>query len=276
MSIGRGILDPEDVREATNGLERLLGVLDTDDNYMAAVVQNTAVTSRLIKEMSGVSGPGGRNPPIGSAGISIQNIDEGDTGRAIFFLNGDRFVYTVEPNQSVSRDEVVEVLGEDGEVTPRDDAKKDDILGGSFRGGSFTFNGKQYGVPTVVESDEVVIAGNQEYKAGNFNDISSSLSANGTKTMARIEVGSDKVLLVRGMNASAISSVEYNIYTDDANERNEAFSGSSPPATPPDLYEPAEDGYMVLSDFMEIEFQENQGNTYSDAQARIEALILDA
>lgn len=131
--MSNGLLTDDDVKEQLNIVEQLLSGASSDDEFMAAMLRNQQVLFSAIG--------GGRvitdkdDLPNGMAGLAVEPMDPDEPGRAIFDLNGSKYVVTVNPTSGVSTNDVVFINGDGNEVAPANSIDESQLLGiGSTQG----------------------------------------------------------------------------------------------------------------------------------------------
>lgn len=287
-------LRASEVRDDLNTVEELLSYASADDEYFEALLLNTALIAEGVMgqaRTSGgfvddTSGDGGAfsTPtqgalPLDAIGTLARDVNPQDTGPAVFQISGTVFYAVVENVDKEERQAgtSVRVVGEGNEVTARGAAGNLAGVGGAGGGDFFRYNGALYKIPRVTEKDEEVKVANQLFKRGTRTNVSADLGPGESKEFARIEPDSDSFALLKYTNATAHSTVEYNYYIDDPQDRDEDLSGPTPWATPPDLFEASPGGFKLVEDFASLELVETSGsNSYSNVQGTLTALVLEA
>jgi hypothetical protein len=102
---------PEKVQQRENIIERLSDYLDSDDNYLSAMLVNQIVMeeslNQIVTQLGGDPSSGTEEAPLlkyGLLGESTTEMNAGDTGEAMFTRDGDRIIAKVTAARSSIRD----------------------------------------------------------------------------------------------------------------------------------------------------------------------------
>ena len=215
------------------------------------------------------------NLPLSAVGKSADDIRGNDTGTAVFQRQGTIFSTTVRATENISGGDNIRVIAP-GNIVEELDGQNISLPGFGDESGTFSYRGNTYTVPTVSETGQHIRVANQRYDKGTRTDVDPTLAPGEEKVFAQIEVPTNKFILAKHTNASAHDTTEYNYYIDTRNERDEDLSGTVPWATPPDLYELNEGGYMFVEDYIELRIAETSGNTtQNDVQGTLTAVVVE-
>lgn len=113
---GEGPVTNEDIQRQLNILERIGNFVEGEDDILRAMVQNQTI---MLQQM-GVMVGAGDTPQLSrnQAGLAIQEIREGDTGQAVFKINGENYVIRVQADREIDPDDVVYVNDTPNTVIP--------------------------------------------------------------------------------------------------------------------------------------------------------------
>lgn len=143
------IVTQDDVKRNLNLLERILDSASSDDEYLAAVIQNQMLMTQALSNIgvgdsvvvneshttnTGTIPSGGatndsrsgvdtNNLPIGYIGLALEEITSSSEGKAKFTLGGTEMEVTVEANNDINKDQAVTIVGSGNLVSPSVRAK---------------------------------------------------------------------------------------------------------------------------------------------------------
>lgn len=280
-----------DIEAQLNWLEEAIAQATGTDDYLAGVLQNQRILLQEFSQRGQLSGSvlddinqreGGplSDPergflPQDAIGTVARDINPGDTGPAVFQLQGTVFFSNVRStiDEEIQAGEAVRVIEERNGVTPRgaSGAASNIITSNAFR-----YNGQLYTVPLVADSEQTVKVANQQYDQGTRTDVDSDLDPGEDKMVAQIRPENDSFLLLKYTNATAHPTVRYDYYIDDPNDTDDDLSGAAPWASPPDLFEVVPDGFRLVEDFVELHLVETSGSSdYSNVQGALTGFIIE-
>lgn len=156
-------ITPKEVRRELNILENIESIIDSDDEFLQAILHNQKITGMLVLQMMERGGPDGgisrTNIPNGHVGISIDDISTGSTGGAIFSANGSNIYANISAKEDINREDVVVVTGEGNKVT-----RLTEIDGSYLSIGKIDFSGIESGGFDVHQTENNVTIGPGESK----------------------------------------------------------------------------------------------------------------
>ena len=117
----------KDVREQLNAVEKALARASHDDEFMAAMLRNQQLLFGVIGQSLGSFDID--NLPMRAAGLAVEDMAQGEPGRAVFDLNGTKKVANVTPTSEVKKNDVVYINGPDNEVTAANTIDEGQLLG---------------------------------------------------------------------------------------------------------------------------------------------------
>lgn len=280
------ILSLDDIQEQLNIIEEIDNALSGDDELSRALLKGQQIQLLMMLQQGQFRGGiapgdigeelaelGGRSLPIDALGIAAEDIQGGFSGDAVFFLDGGRFVAEVTPQQDVSQNDPLQVVGDGNRVAPAGSAGSVANLFGEGDPDTFLYEGKIRAPPRVTTEDNDIKVENQLYVEEEYTTVSPELDAGEAKTFARINVANDEFILLKYTYASAAETVRYNYYIDNENDPDEDLSGNTPLATPPNRREIIPNGFMLVDKDIRLELEETSGsNSYSGLTAGLEAI----
>jgi len=135
-------------------------------------------------------------------------------------------------------------------------------------GDTFVYRGEEYAVPSVVDRGDAIATSNQSYSTATdtYENEGASVDAGERKLAAAVETTGREVFLLRATNATLHSTIRYEYVFNDAAAPDPALSGSTPWATPPDLYTVGSP-FVLVEDSVELYLNEQSGNTEYDETA---------
>lgn len=289
----QGAVSLSDIQDRVSFIEQVAADLSPQDEYLQAIAQNQALLLQMMGQQGTMTGEvtddtqreGGPLTDIESSrlpedatGTVARDINPGDTGPAIFQLNGSVF-YTIVQNtdrEEMQAGTAVRVVGPRNRVTARGAAANIAGAGAGAGGRGFRYQGRLYLVPNVTEGEQDVKVANQLYNRGNYSAVSATLQPGGELEVARIEPDANEFLLLKHTNATAHDTVEYEYYIDNNQEPDPDLSGPSPWATPPDLYSVSPDGFRLVEDFVSLKLVETSGsNSYDTYQGTLTGILVE-
>jgi hypothetical protein len=215
------------------------------------------------------------NLPLAAVGKAAEDIRGNDTGTAVFQRQGTIFSTTVRATENIAGGDNIRVIAP-GNIVETLEGENISLPGFGDESGTFAYRGNTYTVPVVSDTGQHIRVANQRYNKGNREDVEATLAPGEEKVFAQIEVPTNKFVLAKHTNASAHDSAEYNYYVDTRTERDEDLSGTVPWATPPDLYELNEEGYMFVEDYIELRIAETSGSaTLDNVQGTLTAIVVE-
>ena len=113
-----GNLDDRQVEENLNFIEKLMGQISSDDEYLAAILHNQKI---LTEAFAGPNTPVAGTSvgiPSGTAGLAVDSIAEGETGTVLFKVDGRTVLSDFRAGSEINPDEVVRVSDTDDKVYP--------------------------------------------------------------------------------------------------------------------------------------------------------------
>jgi hypothetical protein len=281
------------IQEEWNFMESILADISPQDELLAEVVRTNQMAleqqaaegrfSGMVIDEETDDGGAFSNPsrsalPQDAVGTLARDINPNDTGPAVFQVRGTVF-YSIVRNtdkEELQAGTSVRVLGSGNRVTARGAAGNIAGLGSAGGGNFFRYQGRLYRVPQVTEDEETVKVANQLYIRENRTDVDADLDPGEEKEFARIEPDANKFALLKYTNATAHSTVSYDYYIDDPSNPDPDLSGSTPWATPPDLFEVSPGGFRLVEDFASLKLRETSGsNSYSNVQGTLTALLFE-
>lgn len=145
---------------------------------------------------------------------------------------------------------------------------------------TFFYDGRVRTIPRAVDEDRDVKVSNQKYDEGTYTAVSNTLDPGEEKVVARVNVAPDEFFLWRGTFATEHATVDYDYYIDsspDGGKPDQDLSGSRPWTTPPDLFTPVPDGFMIVERSVSLVFRETDGTTsYSGVEGALTGIIMEA
>lgn len=125
-----GLVDPSEVQENLNFLERVKAYFTGDDEYKAAMLQNQKVMTKALVQQTGTGLNNTVTPsnvditdlPQGLAGSSVEQIANGEKGTAMFDISGSKFEAQVRASADIEKNETVVIIGENNRAKPSPDS----------------------------------------------------------------------------------------------------------------------------------------------------------
>jgi hypothetical protein len=129
-------ISANEVRKELSFIERLMGELSSDDEYLEAILRNQRLVGMLalsimegegieggLKDREEIGGDGSSfdNLPNDYVGVSMDDMASGESGNSIFPVKGSYIHADVRASSEISRGNAVEVIGEDNLVRPLED-----------------------------------------------------------------------------------------------------------------------------------------------------------
>lgn len=283
-----------DVRAQINWAERIVESTSPTDERLDALVRNSNIALAILADQGTRGGeldfdPGGDTGPLtdpdfdrlpeDSIGTAAEDINPGDTGPAVFQIQGTRFysIVTNTDNEEVQAGAPLRVIGGNNGVTTEGAAALGGVGGGGSGERSFRYQGKLYEIPRVTRGSEDVKVANQLYIQGEREDVGSTLEPGESKEIARIEPSTSQFGLLKYTNATAHEHVEYEYYIDDPQEPDPDLSGTVPWATPPDLFEVSPGGFKLIEDYAILQMvNKSDTETYDNVMGTLTGLVIDA
>jgi hypothetical protein len=303
----REYVRPSDVVEELNFIERMRDEMSSGDEYLEALLTNQRLLALQLlnkMQMGGLESMpisaietnsagvptnytvdvrvvppeeilNSTNLPLAAVGKAAEDIRENDIGKAVFQRRGTVFNTTVRATEHIAGGNNVRVISPGNIVENLGDGQLS-LPGFGDPAGTFAYRGRTYAVPKVTDVGQHIRVANQTYTNGTRQDVDSDLDPGEDKVFARIQVPRDQLLLVKHTNATSHDTTRYDYYIDGTQERDEDLSGTVPWATPPDLYEFNEDGYMFVEELIELHIVETSGsNAYTDVQGTLTAIAVE-
>lgn len=279
-----------DVEDSLNVLEQLSASANATDDYLKGILQAQELQLQMATQQGAIQGsvnddtievggrfsvPGRGALPEDAIGTVARDIQENDTGPAVFDLNGGRYFARVRNDDAdtLQAGTAVRCVGGQNRVTARGAAGGFGTFG--IGEGFFRYKGNLFQIPDIVDRDQDVKVANQLYIRGDYQTVSSTLDPGEEKEFARIEPARDQIFLLKTTNATAHSTVKYNYYIDGT-DPDQDLSGTMPWATPPDHYEVVDGGYNIVEDYVALEIAEASGsNSYSTVSGSLTGLLIN-
>lgn len=270
-------ITPKQIRERENLVEQILDLMDSDDQFLAGILANQVTIGNQLRNLSIPSQPSGaqefdvNNLALGTVGVALEDIDSNSKGDVLFRPAGSEVIDRVEAETNVEFGQPVKVTGSQNKVSPL--LSGSGIVQGTLFEDLFTFDGKFYSLPNAVQKGKAVKVGNQSYVRGNYTDNDSTINANSTETLAKVEVQTNQFFLFDKTAVTGNSNLNYTYEIDG--DKDKSLSGPSPWAEPPNLHEVVDDGYMIVDNKVVVKVTNDSGSNVNDIEADVTGIIVN-
>jgi hypothetical protein len=117
-------ITPQEVRQELNILEQIESIIDSEDEFLQAILHNQKITGMLVLQMMEGGGADGSRPtgidfdnlPPGFIGLSMSDLNTGERGKAVFSVEGSNIYTDIEAAQDISQEDVVNVIDDGNQV----------------------------------------------------------------------------------------------------------------------------------------------------------------
>lgn len=206
------LVDPEEVRDNLNFLERVRSYFSGEDDYRAAMLHNQKIMTQALMDLNGTGLQNKVTPsnvdiqdlPQGLTGSSIEQIANGERGSAMFDISGSKFEATVKASADVEKNETVTIIGDDNLIKPSPSSQDalSMLVGSGVAGRDTVMDPKSYKVYETDDLEQSTDAGSVVLRPGQTKTIVSTGS---------VEQG----VFLLGVGATDVEDVQYYVNIDD-------------------------------------------------------------